>query len=142
MKKQSQNKPNQAVLSTACPERSRTGRMEPILQKHKMSATICPTGNYQNHPLRPLPQNKPNQTQSVVSLSNLFQHRACPPHSARPCTDRLNREDHSCIACFLSHWMGHFSACAGVRECPFCSSDGFDRLWQVRSYSGISRYDL
>ena len=24
------NKPNQAVLSTACPERSRTGRMDPI----------------------------------------------------------------------------------------------------------------
>ena len=40
-----------------------------------MSATICPTRNYQNHPLRPLPQNKPKQTQPVVSLSNLCQNR-------------------------------------------------------------------
>jgi len=37
-------------------------------QEAKINITLCPTGNYQNQPLRPLPENKPKQTQFQKSL--------------------------------------------------------------------------
>ena len=36
---------------------------KPILQECKMSATIWPTRNYQNHPLQRIRENKPKQSQ-------------------------------------------------------------------------------
>ena len=44
---------------------------KPNFQKRKMKLNLCSTRGYENEPLLRTNKNKPNQTQPVVSLSNL-----------------------------------------------------------------------
>jgi hypothetical protein len=45
---------------------------KPNFRKAKINATFLPTKGYDNETAFARSQNKPNQTQPVVSLSNLF----------------------------------------------------------------------
>jgi hypothetical protein len=87
MKKQTQNKPNQAALSTACPERhvvSLSNQVERVewtqfSQRPKMSATICPTWTYQNQP----------RSGSKSNSNPILQQESRPSVKAR----YMNRQD-------------------------------------------------
>ncbi len=89
LRRRSQNKPNQT-------------QFKPNFQNDKMTVTLYSTKDYENKPLRrrsqnkpnsnPIPQRdtqyairdtryKPNQTQPVVSLSNLFQTQYAIPNT-------------------------------------------------------------
>ena len=51
----------------------------PIPERPKMNVTSILTKDYENETAFALRRNKPNQTQPVVSLSNLFQTQKNPP---------------------------------------------------------------
>ncbi len=63
-----ENKPNSNPIQTQY-----KANTNPIPEKPKMNENLFATKDYESERLCRCGQNKPNQTQPVVSLSNLFQ---------------------------------------------------------------------
>ena len=101
-------------------------------RKVRMNASFFAAKDYENNCACGVQENKPNQTQfsnrktegrysprsSVIWPRYPVRERQEKDRSGQLRIDRMNRKDHWWVECFLSHWLAHFSACAGVFTTP------------------------